>query len=286
MAAPTSVRVGEWRISPVSDGFMHLDGGSMWGVVPKNLWKKLTPPADDNTIRLALRCFLAERGDERVVIEVGIGDRWEAKWREIYHIDREENLVASLAERGLTPEDITHVVASHCHFDHIGAQVIERDGELRPLFPNARHFAHAKEVEMAKTPDHVRRASYRADDIVPVEDAGLLETFEGDAELLPGLRVHPAPGHSDGVSVVTLNEEEEGETAIFWADVVPTTHHIQPPYIMAYDIDVVRSFRNRSSWLQRASEGGWIGLFYHDPDIAFARIRHDGKRYVAEPLEA
>jgi len=284
MGARPSVRVGEWRVTALSDGFMRLDGGSMWGVVPHNLWKHLTPPAEDNTIRLALRPFLAERGDDKVVIEVGIGDRWEAKWRSIYHIERDETLVTSLAEIGLAPGDVTHVVASHCHFDHIGAMVREKDGALVPTFPNARHFAPAIEVEMAKHPDHVRRASYRAEDVVPVEEAGLLATYAGSAELLPGLRVHDTGGHSDGVSVVTLNEEEAGPTAIFWADVVPTTHHVQPAYIMAYDIDVVRSFENRSLWLARAAEGEWIGLFYHDEHHPFGRVRRVGKKYVVDVI--
>ena len=277
-----TVRAGEWRITALSDGFMRLDGGSMWGVVPKNLWAQLTPPVEDNTILLALRPFLAERGDDKVVIEVGIGARWEAKWKSIYHIEQPIDLAGSLAACGVGTEEVTHVVASHCHFDHIGAQVIERDGALVPLFPRARHFAPVAEIAMAKNPDHVRRASYRADDIVPIEEAGLLAGYGDGDEILPGLRAHLAFGHSDGVSVITLNEGGEGDTAIFWADVVPTTHHIQPSYIMAYDIDCVRSFENRSKWLARAADGGWIGLFYHDADHPFGRIARNGRRYELE----
>ncbi len=282
---PRSVEVGEWRISALSDGYIRLDGGAMWGVVPKALWNHLTPADADNRIRMALRPFLVERGDTKLVIEVGVGDRWEEKWLKIYGIERATTLVESLAACGLTPGEVTHVVASHCHFDHIGAQVCEQGGELRPLFPNARHFAPAIEASIALNPDHVRRASYRPDDIQAVVDAGLLETFEGDAELLPGIKVHAAVGHSDGVSVVTVNEDEEGDTGIFWADVVPTTHHIQPPYIMAYDIDVVSSFENRTLWLERAAAEGWLGLFYHDEEHAFARLAKEGRRFVATPVE-
>jgi len=280
-----SVRVGDWTITALSDGTMRLDGGSMWGVVPKNLWQRMTPALEDNTILIALRPFLLERGDDKVVVEVGVGDRWEDKWRSIYHIDRSTTLAGSLRACGVEPEEVTHVVASHCHFDHIGAQVVERDGRLVPLFPNARHFAPRKEIEVAKNPDHVRRASYRAEDVVPIEEAGLLEPYEGDAELLPGVRAHEAGGHSDAVSVVTVGEEEPGDTAIFWADVVPTTHHVQPPYIMAYDMDVERSFESRSKWLSRAADEGWLGLFYHDADHAFARLKRDGRRYQAELVE-
>ena len=279
-----SVTAGDWKITALSDGYMRLDGGSMWGVVPKNMWKRWTPALDDNTILIALRPFLAERGDDKVVIEVGIGDRWEAKWRSIYHIERDDNLESSLRACGVAPEEVTHVIASHCHFDHIGAQVVERDGRLQPAFPNAKHFAPAIEVEVAKHPDHVRRASYRAEDLLAVEEAGLLHTFEGSSELLPGIHAHEAAGHSDGVSVITVNEDGPGDTAIFWADVVPTMHHVQPPYIMAYDVDVTRSFESRSHWLARAAEEGWIGLFYHDADHAFGKIRREGRRYDAEPI--
>ena len=282
---PRTIAVGDWRVTALSDGFMRLDGGAMWGVVPKALWDRMTPADDRNRIRLALRPFLAERGDVKLVIEVGVGGRWEEKWLDVYGIEREPTLEDSLAACGVSPEEVTHVVASHCHFDHIGSAVVERDGELRPLFPNARHFMPAVEAAIAQNPDHVRRASYRPEDIVPVVEAGLLETFEGEATLFDGVRVHEAAGHSDGVSVVTLNEDGPGDTAIFWADVVPTTHHVQPPYIMAYDIDVVRSFENRSAWLARAAEEGWMGLFYHDEEHAFARLARDGKRYVATPVE-
>lgn len=279
-----SVRAGEWKITALSDGFLRLDGGSMWGVVPATIWRKLTPPAEDNTIRLALRPFLVERGEVKAIIEVGVGDRWEEKWRGIYHMDRSITLPETVRACGLEPEEITHVIASHCHWDHIGSQVVERDGELVPLFPHARHFAPAIEVEMLKNADHIRRASYRLDDLLPIEEAGLLETYTGAAELLPGVRVHELGGHSDGVSVITVNEDGEGETAIFWADVVPTTHHIQPAFIMAYDIDVVRSYQVRSEWLERAAQGGWIGLFYHDEEHAFGRVLRDGKRYACETV--
>jgi glyoxylase-like metal-dependent hydrolase (beta-lactamase superfamily II) len=282
---PREIEVDGWRIRELSDGFFRLDGGAMWGVVPANIWRKLTPPAEDNTIRMALRPFLAERGEHKVVLEVGVGQRWEKKWREIYHLEPSTTLVESLAACGLEPEDITHVVASHCHWDHIGAMVVERGGELAPLFPQARHFAPRIEIAMAKKPGHARAGSYRADDLLAVEQAGLLSATDGSFEVLPGLHIHTLGGHSDGVSVITIGDEAK-ECAIFWSDVVPTTHHIQPPYIMAYDLDVARSFEVRSHWLERAAEGAWVGLFYHDEEHAFGRIVREGKRYALRPLES
>ena len=280
---PRSIRVGEWRVTELCDGTLRLDGGAMWGVVPANLWRKLTPPAADNTIALALRPFLAERGDVKCVIEVGIGNRWDAKQRALYSIDATISLEDSLRACGVAPEAITHVVASHCHWDHFGSALVERDGRVVPLFSNARHFAPAIEIAMAKKPGHARKGSYRAEDVEPLERLGLLAGYDGDAELAPGLRAHVLGGHSDGVAVITLDEERD-DAAIFWSDVVPTTHHVQPPYIMAYDIDVVRSFEQRSTWLARACERRWAGLFYHDEHIAFARIERDGKRYLAREI--
>jgi glyoxylase-like metal-dependent hydrolase (beta-lactamase superfamily II) len=256
----------------------------MWGVVPATIWRKLTPPDEDNTIRLALRPFLAMRGAAKVLIEVGVGDRWEPKWRAIYKIERDQTLERTLRAVGVAPEEITHVVASHCHWDHIGAGVIERDGRLVPQFPKAAHFAPSIEIEMAKHPGHARSGSYRAEDVTPIERLGLLAGYADTVEILPGLRVHVLGGHSDGVAVITLNEGGTGDTAIFWSDVVPTTHHIQPAYVMAYDLDVVKSFEQRSDWLARAAESGWIGMFYHDEHHAFGRVRRAGKRYVFEPV--
>ncbi len=279
------VQVGGWRITALSDGFFRLDGGAMWGVVPANLWRRMTPPLEDNTILLALRPFLVEKGDVKMVIEVGLGQRWEEKWKSIYHILPTMTLEESLGACGVAPEEVTHVVASHCHFDHIGHLVVERGGELVPFFPNARVFASRTEVEFLHTPGHARAGSYRIEDLAAVEEAGLLETFDEAAELIPGVRAYPLGGHSDGVSVITIDEDTDGPTAIFWADVCPTTHHIQPPYIMAYDIDVVRSFEVRSEWMGRAAAGGWIGLFYHDVDHAFGKLRQDGRRFELEVIE-
>jgi len=289
---PQHWQVGPWQVTALSDGFFGLDGGSMWGVVPANLWRKLTPPNEDNTIRMAARPFLLRRDDLVVVLEPGYGDRWEDKWKGIYHMERTCSLTESLAANGVAPEEVTHVLATHCHFDHIGGMVVEDEqGELVPLFPNAKHRFASIEVEMLERQDSVRKASYRLDDLKPVKDAGLLETFDASAndgeqgvELLPGLVMHTLGGHSDGSSLLRVNPGGEGaDSAVFWGDVVPTSHHVQPAFIMAYDIDVVTSFEQRSKWLARAAEGGWLNLFYHDEHHAAGRLTKPGKRYECTP---
>ncbi len=286
---PQAVQVGDWKVTALSDGFFRLDGGAMWGVVPATLWRPMTPPAEDNTIRLALRPFLLERGDLRVVIEGGVGNRWSEKLRAIYHIDHSTSLEATLRACGVTPEEVTHVIASHCHWDHIGSFVIEEAGELQPLFSQARHFLPRAEFEMAKHPDHARRGSYRAEDVEALETAGLVDLFDsaerGDIELVDGIRARHVGGHSEGVCVISINELATGPTAVFWADVIPTTHHIQPPYIMAYDVDVLVSFEQRSRLLEEAADKAWIGLFYHDADTAFGRVVSEGRRYSLQSVD-
>lgn len=276
--------VDGWKITALSDGFLRLDGGAMWGVVPAAFWRSMTPPAEDNTILLALNCFLAEKGEHKVLIEGGVGDRWNEKLRGIYHIQSDPNIAFTLHEVGVAPEDITMVVLSHCHWDHCGALVVERDGKLVPRFANAKVYAPAIEIDSCQNPDPVRAASYRAEDLGALEQAGLLIPMDGTTTVLPGIEVHILGGHSDGVSVILIGEGSE--RAIFWSDVVPTTHHVQPPYIMAYDLDVARSYEVRSEWIARAADNGWLGLFYHDPEVPFARIERAGKRYGIVPLNA
>jgi len=253
----------------------------MWGVVPKVMWSAWTPAADDNTILLALRPFLAERGDVKVLVEPGVGDRWSPKLARIYGLVRHPTLDSSLGMAGVTPDSITHVIGTHAHWDHVGAWVVRRDGRLEPRFPRAQHYLPRIELDVARAADAVRAASYRAEDVEVIESAGILTTLTGNTEVLPGLRVHVLGGHSDGVAVVTFDEDGD-DGAIFWSDVVPTAHHVQPPYIMAYDLDVARSYAVRSEWLERAAERGWTGCFYHDVDNAFGRVRREGKRFAVD----
>lgn len=281
------IEAGGWRITTLFDAYFRLDGGAMWGVVPKNLWARMTPPAEDNTIRMSARPYLAERDGVKVLVEGGMGDRWNEKMSSIYHLDRqpEFSLEGTLAALDVGPDDIDHVVCSHLHFDHVGA-LVKADGDaLVPRFPRARHHFPAAEVEAERTPVHPRRASYRADDIEPLIQAGLVDMTQGDTELLPGITLHEVGGHSGGMTIILFGENDaDSQTAAFWGDLIPTAHHIQPPYIMAYDIDVPRSFEMRTKWLARAADEGIIGMSYHDPDRAFTRVVRDGRRYAAEDV--
>jgi len=271
-------RIGRWRVVALRDGRFALDGGAMFGVVPRVLWERLTPVHEDHTIPLATNPFLFDDGEHRVVVEPGIGRRWNDKERAMFHIDHSEgcDLVESLRAAGVEPEQVTHCLMSHCHWDHIGAAC---DLGGQPVFPKARYLAPESEIRACLEPSPLRRASYRAEDLRPILDAGLLEGFHGAVEVLPGLRMVEVGGHSDGTSLILL--EDCGATACFWADVVPTRHHVHLPFIMAYDQNAARSYEVRSEWIPRAVEEAWWCLLYHDPEYPIVRFDRVGRRYQA-----
>ena len=272
----TEAQVGRFRIRALRESNFALDGGAMFGVVPRALWQKLTPANDDHTIPLACNCFLIECGENVVLIEPGMGQRWSEKHQAMYRIERPHgDLLAVLESAGRKAEDVTHVLMSHAHFDHIGAACGE-DG--LPLFKKAQHFLPESEKTAALSPDHLRRASYRTDDLQPIIDAGLLTTFVGEQEVIPGISMHELGGHSDGTSVITIQDAES--TACFWGDVVPTRNHVALPFIMAYDINAEKSFTVRSEWIAKASSAGWINLLYHDPEQPMVAFKYDGRRYA------
>jgi len=275
------VRVGRWTVTALRDGVFALDGGAMFGVVPRVIWEGMTPVNEDHTIPLATNPFLLQDGEHTVVIEPGIGQRWAEKPRAMFHIAHPDGgLVASLRAAGVEPGQVTHCLMSHGHWDHIGALCGE-DGA--PVFPAAAHWMPESEKRAALDPDHLRKASYRREDLQPVVDAGLLSTFSGEHEVLPGLRMVELGGHSDGVSLVIL--EDGGETACFWADVVPTANHIHLPFIMAYDMNAERSWQVRSEWIPRAAEGGWWNLLYHDIDRPIVKFVREGRRYSGSDID-
>jgi glyoxylase-like metal-dependent hydrolase (beta-lactamase superfamily II) len=200
----------------------------------------------------------------------------------MFHIDHSHGreLCTSLRTAGVEPEDVTHCLMSHCHFDHIGA-ACGMDG--RPAFPNASYWTAEIEKQATLAGGHLRGASYRKEDLQPLIDAELLHTFEGEQEIAPGITMIQLCGHSEGVSLVKI--ESRGEVAVFWADVVPTRNHVHLPFIMAYDLNAAESWEVRHEWIPRAAEAGWIALLYHDPMAPIGRFVHDGKRYTFTALD-
>lgn len=276
------MQFGDFELLPLFDGFFRLDGGAMFGVVPKPLWERRTVPDEKNRILLGLRPLLV-RGEQTMIIDAGIGDKMDAKNAEIYGLDRSRHLGVTLGEEGLAEEDIDIALASHLHFDHVGG-FTSRDagGALVPRFPRARYVARAPEWEDATHPHERNRASYLAENFVPLRDAGVLELTPGDAEIMPGVRVVRTGGHTMHHQIVMI--ESGGRTAVFAADLMPTAAHVDEPWIMGYDLYPMDTLAFKRTFVREAIDREYLIFFEHDPLIAAGYIREkDGRKHV-EPV--
>ncbi|HEX3561015.1 MAG TPA: MBL fold metallo-hydrolase [Pyrinomonadaceae bacterium] len=272
------MQFGDYRIEVVPDAEFRLDGGAMFGVVPRALWQKAAPPDEENRIRLNTNCLYVEGAGERVLVETGLGDKWPPRHVGMYGIERERTLGENLrAITGCAPEDLTVVVNTHLHFDHAGGNTtLDAEGRAVPTFPNARHFISRAEYEHAESPHERDRASYLSENWRPLEESGQLELKDADYEVLPGLRLETVPGHSRTMQCLRL--VSGGRTLFGFADLVPTRAHVPLAWIMGYDLYPVETLEAKRRLLPQAAREGWLCLFYHDADAPLARIvEADGK---------
>ena len=276
------MRLGALELVPLLDGRFRLDGGAMFGVVPKPLWERRAPADDRNRIRLAMRPLLV-RGQRTLIVDDGIGDKMEPKAIDIYAIDRSTALRDGLSAEGLTEADVDIVLASHLHFDHAGG-FTRRDGRgsLVPVFSRARYVARAAEYEDATHPHERNRASYLAENYVPLQEAGVLDLHEEDTQVMAGVRVVRTGGHTMHHQIVYL--ESDGRTAVFAADLIPTTAHIDSAWVMGYDLYPMDTFTFKRTFIREAIDREYLIFFEHDPDVAAGYIREvNGRRFV-EPV--
>jgi glyoxylase-like metal-dependent hydrolase (beta-lactamase superfamily II) len=272
------MQFGDYRVEIVPDTEFRLDGGAMFGVVPRNLWSRVCPPDDQNRIRMNMNCLFIETASERILIETGIGEKWSAKHSAMYGITRERSFADSLvATTGFGPEAITIVINTHLHFDHAGGNTILNDqSNPVPAFPNARYFFSRAEYEHAEQPSERDRASYLPENWRPAYENGQVELKAADYEVVPGLSMETHPGHNRSMQCWRL--ERGGQTLFGFADLVPMRAHVQFPWIMGYDLFPVETLEVKKRLLPQAAREGWRCLFYHDPDEAVCKlIEEDGK---------
>jgi len=270
------MHLGNIEIRYLDGGAFGLDGGAMFGVVPKVLWAKKTAPDEKNRIRMRANSLLVRAHHKTILIETGNGTKWDAKQRAIYQVQDGDPLVDSLHRAGIQPDDIDLVINTHLHFDHAGGNTRMEEDRAVPTFRNARYVVQKSELEHALQPSERDRASYFPDNYQPITDTGQWNLVDGDAEILPGISVARIPGHNASIQAVVLSGG--GKSLAFVADLLPTRHHIPLPWIMAYDLYPMQTLETKRKWVPRFVNEGWTVVFAHDPDMAAATLHdRDGK---------
>lgn len=273
------LKIGDMRVTSLTDGKFRLDGGAMFGTVPKVLWTKLTPSDDLNRIALRINPLLVQTSGKNILIETGM---WEGdeKFQSMFSLERDSTIFEGLRQMGLDRTDIHLVINTHLHFDHAGRNVLEG----KPAFPNARYFVQKQELHDAHHRHERNRASYYTEQYVaPIEEAGLFDVLDGDTEILNGIKVVQIPGHNLGQQAVVL--ESEGQMLVYTADLLPTLVHAPYPYVMGYDLYPVTTLETRKRFFPEWFEKGAILAPPHDPEYAFGRLEmHPKSGFVAKPL--
>jgi glyoxylase-like metal-dependent hydrolase (beta-lactamase superfamily II) len=274
----SSIALGDWDITLIRDSTYWWDGGVIFGVVPKTLWSRKARPDESNRIPLGFNCYVIRTGDHTVLIETGGGDKMDARARERMKLPAvAEPLPEVIARAGLDPESIDIVINSHLHWDHCGGNTMMGPGGPRPAFPRARYFAPRGEWEHGHERLIRDSISYIDANYDPLVETGQMQLVEGDYEVIPGVWMRRAPGHTRDLNVVTA--ESGGKTFCFLSDLVPTAAHLQPTWFPAFDLYPLETIESKFRWLTSACQGEWICGFAHDPEIDFARIAADPKSH-------
>jgi glyoxylase-like metal-dependent hydrolase (beta-lactamase superfamily II) len=278
------VKLGRFEIYPLLDGYFRLDGGAMFGVVPRVLWEKTNPPDERNRILLALGTLLVKAHEKRILIDTGIGNKGDEKFSDIYGVDRRPSIQESLARIGLDPKDIQIVINTHFHFDHAGGNTTRlEDGRIVPTFPKAEYYVQKEEWSFAMTPNERTRASYLLENYEVLSRLDRLNLLEGSAEILPGIRVVKTPGHTEHHQSVII--QSVGETICFLGDLIPTSSHLPLPYIMAYDLFPLTTLETKRKLLEQAYEERWWLFFQHDPKVRMGQVEKIDGKYVLKEIK-
>ncbi len=281
---------GDIEVRYLDGGSFGLDGGAMFGVVPKALWEKVSPADEKNRIRMRANALLVRAAGKTIVVETGNGTKWNAKQRAIYAVQEGDPLIAALGKAGVQPDEVDIVINTHLHFDHAGGNTRISGNRAVPTYRRARYLVQRKELEHAQNPTDRDRASYFPENFQPIAEAGQWELIEGDGEILPGISVERTPGHNADMQAVKIvgggaSKLSASKKLAFVADLLPTRHHIPLPWIMAYDLYPLQTLETKRKWVPRLVNEGWITVFGHDPDFAAATLHQEKDKIEIEPVD-
>ncbi len=272
------------QLISLHENIFWIDGGAMYGVVPRVIWEKLSPPDERNRVALRANLMLIRSESGNILVETGLGNDIPDRWKEIYGLREPSHLLEELERFGLAPEDIATVIPTHLHFDHSGGGVHRNGASFRATFPRARHVVQKREWAVAMNPDIRSRVSYRKEMLAPLEEEDLIWLVDGDEEIAPGVRVLLTGGHSAGHQVVTVTSSEG--TAFYTGDLIPTRHHLKTAYVPSVDVYPMETMRQKDRLIEQALEERWLVFFGHDPQIDAGYLSRDAKGQVAvEPVE-
>jgi glyoxylase-like metal-dependent hydrolase (beta-lactamase superfamily II) len=280
-----NLSLGRFRIHLLDAGRFRLDGGAMFGLIPKPLWARLTPADGHNRIELALRSLLIEDGRSRIIVESGTGNKYTDKERATLDVSQRW-LLDALNEEGIDPGDVDHAIITHLHFDHGGGMTrLAASGKPVPTFPRAKVHVQRQEWQDAIGGYGVMTVTYRPENLAPLDEAGLLEPAQGRQVILPGIEVLPTPGHTRGHQSVLIRDE--GRTAVFIGDLMPTAAHVGLRYNMAYDLDPVGNMNTKKNFLETAAREDWTLLMTHDPLHPAYKVKQtEPEKFTLQPLDA
>jgi glyoxylase-like metal-dependent hydrolase (beta-lactamase superfamily II) len=278
-----SLSLGNCKLFFLHDGAFSIDCGVLFGIVPKIIWEKLVNADELNRCEITINPLLVKTPEHHVLIDPGLGDKYSEKLRFIYNIKRDKTLVDSLNEIKLKPEDIDIVIATHMHFDHIGAGTKANEhGKIVPTFPNAKYYFQKGEWEDASNPDERTKATYFKENFIPLQEHGLVELIDGEVQILPQIRVEKTGGHTKHHQMVII--ESDGKTAVYPGDILPSTFHLPIPYVMALDLYPVEVMEVKRKLYQRAIDRNWLVIIDHGENVRAGHIRFEEKKYHFDPL--
>ncbi|MEY3367011.1 MAG: hypothetical protein RI973_166 [Bacteroidota bacterium] len=275
----------DMKLTQIPAGNFKLDGGAMFGIVPKRLWAKQHPPDENNLCTWTMRCLLIETGARKILVDCGLGTKQDERWRSFFEPHGEDNLHGSLAKAGIAASDITDVFLTHLHFDHCGGAVEKTaEGLLLPAFPNATYWSNERHWNWALQPNEKEAASFLRENFVPLREAGVLKFLPVGEDLLewmPGVSVGFVYGHTEAMMVLHLKSQDD--YFVYCADLLPSSFHIPMPWVMAYDIRPLTTLSEKADLLSKAADNGWKLIFEHDPTCTYATVsRHETGRIVVD----